>query len=86
MPVMEVTATASSNAVEVAPTAVAWSSVPAGASTDVPPVLNRSQAYYWTHIWQQREREAVKELREGKSRVFADPADAIRWLLSDDEG
>jgi hypothetical protein len=85
MPTVTIEARTTDNVSGVQPTPTTWSSVPQGASTDVPPVLTASQAYYWTHVWQQGEREALAELREGKGRVFSDPGDAIRWLLSADD-
>ena len=74
-----------SNVSTATPVGATWSFVPVGASRDIPPVLNSSQAYYWTRIWQQGEREALEELRQGQGRVFADSRDAVRWLLSTDE-
>jgi hypothetical protein len=87
MPVGEITLEPAANAnisvIQAAPTT--WSAVPEGVSTAVPPLLTASQAYYWTHVWQQGEREALDELRQGKGRVFADSDAAIRWLLSADD-
>jgi len=54
---------------------------PRGLPTSIP----HAQAYYWTHLWQEGEREALRELAAGQSRTFAEPSAAIRWLLSDDE-
>ena len=40
------------------------------------------QLYYWTQAWQDDERAAVAELDRGQGRIFDDPTDAIRWLMS----
>ena len=50
-----------------------------------PRVIPISQAYYWTREWQEGEAEALRDLETGNSRVFADPRDAIRYLLGPDE-
>jgi len=57
------------------------------ASTNLRPAssISRSQAYYWSRIWQRDEAEARRELLEGRGRTFSSGTDAIRWLLSDDD-
>lgn len=45
----------------------------------------RAQQYYWTRSWQENERAAVGELARGEGRRFDTSADAIRWLLSEDD-
>jgi len=49
------------------------------------PLTSIGQAYYWKHAWQQGERESLDELAAGKGRIFTNPADAVRYLLSTDE-
>ncbi len=44
-----------------------------------------SQLYYWTRAWQAAERCAAAELARGEGRQFESGADAVRWLLSDDD-
>lgn len=51
----------------------------------VPAFIPRSQLYFWTSHWQRGERETVEDIRNGDYEVFENPADAIRWLLADDE-
>lgn len=51
----------------------------------VPVIIPSSQEYYWTWEWQDGEREALRDLRAGRSRVFNTGADAVRWLLADDD-
>ena len=43
-----------------------------------------SQLYYWTQAWQAGEREADQDREKGDIVRFADPDDAIRWLLGAD--
>jgi hypothetical protein len=72
---------ANTEATMVAETVTTWNSIPEWVSTDIPPLSTSSQAYYWTRIWQQGEKEALAELNAGKGRVFGNARDAIRWLL-----
>lgn len=51
---------------------------------EIPPVISRGQAYYWTRAWQDFERASERALAAGEYSEFANPADAIRWLLSDE--
>jgi hypothetical protein len=60
-----------------------WSAVPENASLDLAPVTSPSQAYYWTRAWQEGEREALADLEAGRSIVFKDSRDAIRYLLTE---
>lgn len=39
------------------------------------------QVYYWSYRWQESERKARDDLKNGRSGVFADPTDAVRHLL-----
>lgn len=50
----------------------------------VPIMISSDQEYYWTHAWQVGEIEALDEINAGDTHVFADPEEAIRWLLSED--
>jgi len=52
----------------------------------LPTVVSGGQAYFWTHKWQALENESAAALQAGDYAEFHDPGDAIRWLLSDDEG
>ncbi|MGH8933020.1 MAG: hypothetical protein ACRDZO_20945 [Egibacteraceae bacterium] len=61
-------------------------------STNAPPRPSRipfslpsSQLYYWTRRWQEDEAEAVDELARGEGHLFTDTAEALRWLLSDED-
>ena len=47
--------------------------------------IPRSEAYYWTPEWQQCEREAEREIREGKTRIFSNPEEAGRWLMDGED-
>lgn len=55
-------------------------------SRQVPAWIPASQRYYWTSRWQRDELESLRELERGEGRRFGNPLDAIRWLLSDDDG
>jgi hypothetical protein len=50
------------------------------------PFSSISQAYYWTPTWQAGEHESLVELAAGQTRTFDDPAAAVRYLLSTDDG
>ena len=62
-----------------------WNSVPDFASLELAPVTSAGQAYYWTRAWQEGEREALADKAAGRSIVFQDARDAIRYLLSEDD-
>lgn len=49
------------------------------------PGIPSSQTYYWKRAWQDGEAEARAEREAGLAKRFANPNDAIRWLLSSDE-
>jgi len=51
----------------------------------VPLFVPRRQLYYWSQKWQEGEREALRELAEGKGRTFADGSSAAAWLLGDED-
>ncbi len=48
----------------------------------IPLSIPVSQRYFWTRTWQQGEAESVRDIANGDVRTFADPLDAIRWLLA----
>jgi hypothetical protein len=54
-------------------------------SPEFPAFIPADQAYYWSIPWQESERRALADLAAGRSRTFADPADAVRYLLSGDQ-
>jgi len=51
----------------------------------VPLMISSEQEYYWTHAWQEGELEALEEINAGETHVFANPKEAIRWLLSEED-
>ena len=51
---------------------------PALPGRSVPASIPRTQRYYWSRAWQAAEREALRELEEGKGVEFDDPDEAIR--------
>jgi hypothetical protein len=53
-----------------------------GPARRVPPFISKSQAYYWTRAWQEGEAEALAEIAAGEGRVFNDPHELARYLLS----
>jgi hypothetical protein len=63
----------------------AWSHIPDGASRRIAPVTSEAQAYYWTRVWQEGERETLAALARGEGHTFGDADAAIRYLLSPDE-
>lgn len=55
---------------------------------DLPGAIPRAQVYFWSQEWQSNELAAEREILEGRSVRFENPADAldvIHWLLSDDD-
>lgn len=72
--------TASGVAFTIGLSADAWSPLPHLISRRVAPVASGSQAYYWTRVWQEGERESLGELEAGHGIVFANPRDLIRYL------
>ena len=62
-----------------------WSHIPEGASRRIAPVTSEAQAYYWTRVWQEGERETLAALTRGEGRTFRDPDVTIRYLLSTDD-
>jgi hypothetical protein len=53
-------------------------------SPSIPAFIPADQAYFWSNPWQESERRALADLAEGHSRSFADPMDAVRYLLGAD--
>lgn len=51
---------------------------------ELPVIVNRAQAYYWTKAWQEAEAESVREIQGGHAVRFSDADAALRWLLSAD--
>lgn len=43
-------------------------------------VIDKSQAYFWTEVWQKGEREADEDLRAGRVKRFETLADLIADL------
>jgi hypothetical protein len=70
--------------VDVDLASVTWGRVPHIVSRRIPPAVSREQAYYWSAVWQRGEQEALEDLEAGRARTFADPTEAVRWLLADD--
>jgi hypothetical protein len=50
-------------------------------SPAIPAFIPADQAYFWSVPWQESERRALADLAAGRSRSFADPAAAVRYLL-----
>jgi len=51
----------------------------------IPLFLPRDELFFWTHGWQEGERESAVEREAGNLRTFEDPKDLFRWLLSPDD-
>ncbi|MBN2240506.1 MAG: AbrB/MazE/SpoVT family DNA-binding domain-containing protein [Dehalococcoidales bacterium] len=45
-------------------------------------LIDKSQAWFWTERWQQGEKEAEEDIREGRTRQFPDAASAVKYLRS----
>ncbi len=50
----------------------------------IPLFVPRGQLYYWSDVWQQGEREALRELAAGRFRSFPNGSAAAAWLLNDE--
>lgn len=50
----------------------------------VPFSIPEDERYFWSSEWQDAERAASRDIAEGRIHRFADPKDAVRWLLTDD--
>jgi hypothetical protein len=53
-------------------------------SSSIPAFIPADQAYFWSIPWQESERKALADIAAGRSRTFADPTDAVRYLLGSD--
>ena len=67
-------------------------SFPAGVSNaperipaHMPAAVPSDQLYYWTGAWREGEAEGLADLAAGRAHDFADPMDAIRYLVSPDD-
>lgn len=69
-----------------ASTNTGWSDPPDNVSRSHPPLMDSTQIYYWTRVWQEGEQETLEELSKNKGKTFASGKEAIAWLLdtSDD--
>jgi hypothetical protein len=47
--------------------------------------IPRSQAYYWSEVWQSGEHETLLALQDGKGIRFASGEQLSAWLLSEDD-
>jgi hypothetical protein len=54
-------------------------------SSRIPTLIPADQAYYWSIPWQESERQALADIAAGRLQSFADPADAVRYLLGNPE-
>ncbi len=45
-----------------------------------PRFVPRDQIYYWTRKWQDGEKEALRDLESGRSRVFVDLNELAQYL------
>jgi hypothetical protein len=50
-------------------------------SQTIPDFIPADQAYFWSVPWQESERRALADIAAGRSQTFADPGDAVRYLL-----
>jgi hypothetical protein len=50
-------------------------------SSEIPVFIPADQAYYWSIRWQESERKALADIAAGRARTFADPTEAVRYLL-----
>jgi hypothetical protein len=64
-----------------------WSNVAdvGGHPRRVPAAIPRSQAYYWSHVWQKGIEDSRAALAAGDFRDFDDATELIRWLLTDED-
>lgn len=54
-------------------------------SSTIPAFIPADQAYYWSIQWQESEQKALADIAAGRTRTFADPTDAVRYLLGNPE-
>jgi hypothetical protein len=50
-------------------------------SSFIPAFIPADQAYFWSIPWQDAERRALADIASGRTRTFADPTAAVRYLL-----
>ncbi len=50
----------------------------------IPTFVPGDQIYYWSYAWQDAERKAMADLRDGRVRTFDDPVAAVHYLLGSD--
>ena len=50
-------------------------------SSAIPSFIPADQEYYWSGEWQESERRALDDIAAGRTRTFANPTDAVRYLL-----
>lgn len=53
--------------------------------TRMPLSIPRSQAYFWSHAWQEGEKAHLEERQAGHLRSFDTSDDLIRWLLTPED-
>jgi len=54
-------------------------------SPGMPSFIPADQEYYWSSEWQASERRALDDIAAGRTRMFADPTSAVRYLLGGSE-
>lgn len=54
-------------------------------SSTIPAFIPAHQTYYWSRRWQESEQQALADLANGDAQTFADPRDAVRYLLGEPE-
>jgi hypothetical protein len=62
-----------------------WSQMPERVTRAIPPLTDKSQAYFWSRAWQEGERAAEADIAAGRVRRFANAQAAARYLLSDED-
>ena len=60
-----------------------WSALPESASSGTPPLMDQGQAYYWTRVWRNGERETLEAYDKGEGKTFPDGKAAVAWLLDE---
>jgi hypothetical protein len=54
-------------------------------SPTIPAFIPAHQTYYWSRRWQESEQQALTDLANGHVQTFADPSDAVHYLLGEPE-
>lgn len=52
--------------------------------SDIPLVMSKDEAFYWSALWQAGEAESRASFAAGRGRRFGSAREAIRYLLSTD--